>query len=215
MPGEKGSVLTAQKRPPPPPKARPMSLTTSTSDVAADARPPGPSARELFTGFLSIGLMGFGGVLPLARRVMVEKRGWLTAAEFTDMLGLCQFLPGGNIINMAVALGLKFRGALGAFAAVTGLIAAPSLIIIALGILYGHYQDEPHLQRLFAGLSAAAAGLLVAMSIRMLLPMLKRPVALLVILAGFTAVALLRLPLLPTLLVLMPVSVFLSWRRWL
>ena len=59
-----------------------------------------PGVAERFTGFFMLGLTGFGGVLPLSRRMMVEKRGWLTGAEFTDLLGLCQFMPGGNIINM-------------------------------------------------------------------------------------------------------------------
>ncbi len=85
-----------------------------------------PDIGELFAGFFILGLTGFGGVLPLARHMMVEKRGWLTGAEFTDLLGLCQFLPGGNIINMSVAVGLKFRGIPGAFASIIGLIAVPT-----------------------------------------------------------------------------------------
>src|SRR5580698_7949666 len=53
-----------------------------------------PSTGVLFRGFLTLGLMGFGGVLPLARRMVVEDRQWMSAAEFADLLGLCQFLPG-------------------------------------------------------------------------------------------------------------------------
>jgi hypothetical protein len=56
--------------------------------------PPSPTLPRLFLGFLSVGICGFGGVLPWARRMVVEQKRWLTAAEFTDMLGLCQFLPG-------------------------------------------------------------------------------------------------------------------------
>ena len=67
------------------------------------SRPPG--LAELFMGFLLIGVCGFGGVLPWARRMIVEQRRWMTGAEFTDMLGLCQFLPGGNIMNVTIALG--------------------------------------------------------------------------------------------------------------
>ena len=59
-----------------------------------------PTVAELFTAFLALGLIGFGGVLPLARRMVVEQRRWLNPAEFTDLLGLCQFLPGGNIIKL-------------------------------------------------------------------------------------------------------------------
>jgi chromate transporter len=59
-----------------------------------------PTTGALFRGFLALGLMGFGGVLPLARRMLVEERRWLSGAEFADLLGLCQFLPGGNVINL-------------------------------------------------------------------------------------------------------------------
>ena len=76
--------------------------------------PEPPTTAALFLGFLSIGIIGFGGVLPWARRMMVEQRRWLTPAEFTDLLGLCQFLPGPNIVNLAVALGSRFRGLPGA-----------------------------------------------------------------------------------------------------
>ena len=85
--------------------------------------PPGASPRsvglaELFTGFLSLGLMSFGGALPFARRTIVDERKWLSADEFTDLLGLCQFLPGGNVINLSVALGMRFRGLRGALAGI-------------------------------------------------------------------------------------------------
>src|SRR3954447_18511126 len=79
---------------------------------------PNPTVAELFTGFFLVGVCGFGGVLPWARRMIVEQRQWLTPAEFTEMLGLCQFLPGGNIMNVAVALGGRFRGVAGAAASI-------------------------------------------------------------------------------------------------
>ena len=96
-------------------------------------RHPLPHCSRLFLGFLSVGMYGFGGVLPWARRMVVEQRRWLTAAEFTDMLGLCQFLPGGNIMNVTIALGARFHGAAGAVTAFTGLMAAPFATVIAAG----------------------------------------------------------------------------------
>ncbi len=58
--------------------------------------PAPPTLFRLFLGFLSVGMYGLGGVLPWARRMVVEQKRWLTAVEFTDMLRLCQFLPGDN-----------------------------------------------------------------------------------------------------------------------
>src|ERR1700759_5142569 len=97
---------------------------------------PPPTTAQIFTGFLSLGLIAFGGALPLARREIVERRKWLDADEFTDLLGLCQFLPGGNVINLSVAIGMKFRGVPGALAGLLGLLVGPSLVVIGLGVIY-------------------------------------------------------------------------------
>lgn len=173
---------------------------------------PAPTTREIFMGFLGLGLTSFGGALPLARRTIVDQRRWLTAAEFTDLLGLCQFLPGGNVINLSVALGMRFRGLRGALAGILGLIAGPSLVVIALGVLYEHTQNDPHIKHLFAGLAASAAGLLVAMAVKILMPLRHDPRAAAIAALGFVAIALLRFPLLPTMLVLTPLSIFFASR---
>jgi chromate transporter len=186
-----------------------MDITPEVPSLAAE---PSPGTGELFTGFLWLGLTGFGGVLPLARHMLVEKRRWLTAEEFTDLLGLCQFLPGGNIINLSVAVGLRFRGIPGALAAILGLIAAPTAVVIGLGVLYDRYADDPHIRHLFNGLAAAAAGLLVALSIKMASPLRTRPVAIAFASLCFVAIAILRVPLLPTMLTLAPLSILVAWR---
>lgn len=184
----------------------------SVSDAARGAHAPPPTCWALFKGFLWLGLSAFGGALPLARHMVVEKRGWLSSEAFTELLGLCQFLPGGNIINMSVALGMKFRGVKGAFAALMGLIAAPSFIVIALGMVYNRYADDPHIQHLFAGLAAAAAGLLISMAVKIAKPLRGRWAGITVAVVCFIAIAVLRLPLLPTMLVLTPISILVSWR---
>ncbi len=88
-------------------------------------RHPRRHCRALFLGFLSVGMFGFGGVLPGRGAWWSSRERWLTAAEFTDMLGLCQFLPGGNIMNLTIALGARFHGVPGAVVAFVGLMAAP------------------------------------------------------------------------------------------
>ena len=184
-----------------------MDHDTTATDLAR-----APSLGELFRGFLGLGLISFGGALPHARRALVEERRWLSPAEFTDLLGLCQFLPGGNVINLSVAVGMRFRGLPGALAGILGLIAGPSLVVIGLGVLYERTQDDPHVRHLFAGLAAAAAGLLVAMSLKILLPMRRDPAAATIAAIGFIAIAILRIPLLPTMLVLTPLSIVVAAR---
>lgn len=187
-------------------------MDTTTTAPAEIAIPEPPTVGELFAGFLGLGLIGFGGVLPMARRMVVDKRHWLTDAEFVDLLGLCQFLPGGNIINLSVAIGLHFRGLAGAVAAAVGLIAAPTFIVVMLGMVYDRFRDDPHVQHLFAGLAAAAAGLLVAMAIKVALPLRGRPVGIVIAALCFVAIAVLRLPLLPTMIVLGALSMVATWK---
>ena len=171
-----------------------------------------PTTGALFRGFLALGLMGFGGVLPFARRMLVEERRWLSGAEFADLLGLCQFLPGGNVINLSVAVGLRFRGAPGAAAALAGLLAAPSVIVVLLGVMYDRFADDPAVRHAFAGLAAAAAGLLVGLAAKLVWPLLRQPVPAGLAVLCFLAIAVVRVPLLPALLVLAPFSVLV--RRW-
>jgi chromate transporter len=173
---------------------------------------PTPSLAALFGGFLSLGLMGFGGVLPLARRMVVEDRRWLTGTEFTELLSLCQFLPGGNVINLSVALGLRFRGVPGAVAAITGLLAAPTAIVLLLGMIYDRYAADPHVRHVFAGLAAAAAGLLIATAAKIAWPIRGNPAAIAVATLCFIAIAVLRLPLLLTMVVLAALGMALAWR---
>jgi len=155
-------------------------------------------------------MTAFGGALPLARRMIVERQRWLSEEEFVELLGLCQFLPGGNIINLSVALGMRFRGVRGALASILGLIAVPSAVVIMLGVLYQHFQHDPHIKHLFAGLAAAAAGLLIQMAYKIILPLRKNLVLAALAAVCFVAIALLRIPLLWAMLVMTPVSIVIT-----
>ncbi len=181
----------------------------------SDGAPPRdpPTVAALFWGFLSIGVIGFGGVLPWARRMMVEQRRWLTPAEFTDLLGLCQFLPGPNIVNLSVALGSRFRGIPGAVAAVVGLISLPMVIVMTLGAVYAAYADHPVVAQGAEGLAAAASGLVVATALKIASPLRGKWLGIFVALLVLVAIAVLHLPLVPTMLVLAPASILLHW--WL
>jgi chromate transporter len=190
-----------------------MDEAVSDSEESAEQGRVPPTSRELFLGFLGLGMIAFGGALPLAYRMIVERRGWLNNKEFVELLGLCQFLPGGNIINLSVAIGMRFRGLKGALAAIAGLIAIPSVIIVLLGMLYEHFQNDPHIRHLFAGLAAAAAGILMSMAIKIVLPLRKNlPMAAIAVVC-FVAIAVLRLPLFLTMLVMTPLSILIVGRN--
>ncbi|WP_303784731.1 chromate transporter [Azovibrio restrictus] len=153
-----------------------------------------PSLKELFLGFSSVGLSGFGGVLPFARRMLVEERKWLSPEDFNSLLGLCQFLPGPNVINLSVAVGARYRGVAGSVVAVLGLLGGPLLIVLALGALYSRFGDLPQVQGMLRGVAAAGCGLLVATAWRMGLAVSAKRVFLPFALLVFVLVALLRWP---------------------
>ncbi len=168
----------------------------------------------MFAGFFEIGIMGFGGVLPLARRMMVERRRWLTGPEFTDVLALCQFLPGPNIVNVSIALGRRFHGGAGAAAALAGLLAAPVAIVLVLGSVYARWSGVPEVGRGFAGLAMAASGLVLANAVKIGAPIRGAPLGMAVAGLSFMLIAVLRTPLVPTMLLLAPASVALhAWSK--
>ncbi len=165
-----------------------------------------PDCKALFTGFMQLGLMGFGGVLPLAHRIIVEDKKWIDEGKFTDLLGVCQLLPGGNIINMSVAIGMQFQGIKGAISSVLGLISAPTAIVLIIYQVYEHFQYLTAVQHMIQGLAAAAAGLLFATGFKMLRPILKSYLTVLTIALTFVFMLLIKLPLALTLFVLVAIN---------
>lgn len=170
------------------------------------------SLGELFFGFMRMSLSGFGGVLVWAHRTIVEERRWLTTEEFADALSLCQFLPGPNVVNLSIHLGARFHGPLGSLVAFSGLMLAPVALVIAIGALYVRSGHTALVHAALGGVSAVAAGLLVAMGIKLAQLHGRRPMALLFGFLAFAGVGLAHLPLPGVLLVLAPLSVAAGWR---
>src|SRR5450432_2776336 len=174
---------------------------------------PPPGLFELFLAFAGMSVAGFGGVLPFARRGIVEKHRWMTADEFNETFALCHFLPGPNIVNFTMVFGSRFRGIAGGIAAFIGLLGPPVVIMIILAALYQHFGQVDALRRILAGVSCAAVGLLIAVVFRMMMPLVKRRdlVALVVMAAVFIAIGLLRLPLPAVLIVAIPLSIAITF----
>jgi chromate transporter len=185
--------------------------TPTTTEAAPTGSVEIPTLGALFYGFLTVALSGFGGVLPWARRMLVEQRKWLTDREFTDTLGLCQFLPGPNIINVSIAVGQRFHGLIGSIVAASGLISAPLAIVLTLAILYENFGENPLVRGGLTGVSAAAAGLVVGMALKMTVTHLRSVRSVLFIAAGFTMVAILRVPLVWVLATLVPLSIVVAY----
>jgi chromate transporter len=142
---------------------------------------------QLFICFSKIGLSGFGGVLPWARRGLVEKDKLLTSEEFSAILGVCQIMPGPNVINVGVCVGSRFCGAKGAIAAVAGLTAGPIFIIILLAILYDHFSYLAYVKGALKGIAAVGVGLIASTGFKMLRDEFRYPPMFIVI--GITLLA--------------------------
>jgi len=170
---------------------------------------------ELFTGFLWIGARSFGGVLPWAYRTMVEERRWMTHADFTETIGLCQFLPGPNIGNASVVLGKRWFGLAGSIVAFLGLMALPFVWVLALFILYSDFSSNAVLSSVVTGVGAAGAGLFIGTAAKLGRTLAKKPAALGLIAACFLCVAVARFSLLAVIPVALLLALVMARRDWL
>jgi chromate transporter len=191
-----------------------MAMSESVPDSSEPiATPIRPSLMELYLSFNIVAVSGFGGALPWARRMIVEQKHWMTAEEFNESFALAQFLPGPNVVNFSVVFGSRFGGAPGAAVAFAGLMGPPLLIVLVLAVLYAQYGDLEILGRILTGVTAAAAGLLIAVVAKMAMPLFtsRWTWATGVAILAFVGVAIMRWPLPWVFAVLAPVSVALAW----
>ncbi|NML14499.1 chromate transporter [Azohydromonas caseinilytica] len=185
------------------------------SEQPAPAAPH--SAWALALAFNRLALQGFGGVLPVAQHELVERRGWLTRAEFLELLALAQVLPGPNIVNLALMFGHRHFGLRGAAAALAGLTLVPTLIVLVMVALYGRFSALAPVAGALRGMAAVAAGLVLAMGLK-LLPSLKKSPLGLPLALGAAALSLglilgLHWPLVAVIASVGVASVLLAWWR--
>jgi chromate transporter len=178
-------------------------------------RPHSPG--ELFVAFTWLALQGFGGVLAVAQRELVERLRWLSREQFVELLSLSQVLPGPNIVNLGLMFGDRHFGWRGALAATAGLLALPLLIVLMLAALYAHYSAVPQVAGALRGMGAVAAGLVLATAFK-LAPSLKTnalgvPACALIVAATALALGWLRWPLVWVVLGLGSIGYALAWRR--
>jgi chromate transporter len=128
---------------------------------------------ELFSAFTWLALQGFGGVLAVAQRELVERLRWLSKEQFVELLSLSQVLPGPNIINLSILFGDRHFGWRGAVVAVGGMLAVPLVIVLALAALYAQFGSVPQVAGALRGMGAVASGLILATGLK-LTPMLRR-----------------------------------------
>jgi len=175
------------------------------------------SLFDLFVSFTVLALQGFGGVLAVAQRELVERKRWMTNDEFVEEWSVAQIMPGPNIINLCITIGGRYFGLRGALASLAGLLTVPMLLVLGIALLYAQYASHPGVTGALRGLGAVAAGLIVATGLK-LTPALKRNAlgmgtCIALGLLCFTAVALLHWPLVYVLLGLGLIACILAYRK--
>jgi chromate transporter len=172
------------------------------------------SLLALYRMFFSIGLFSFGGGLtPWMYREVVEARGWMTKEQFLSGLAASQILPGVNSTNMAIFIGQRLRGALGAVTTVTGMLTAPFAFVLAAAVTYETLLSIPAIAVALVGIAAAATGMLLRMGITTARAGLRNIPAAIAMVATFVSVGVLQWPVLPVLAVIVPLSVAAAWPR--
>jgi chromate transporter len=129
---------------------------------SVELRAGGVSIARIFLEFLTIGATSFGGVVPYLRRSLVSKQAWLSDKEFVEMLSISQSLPGLNATNMAILVGQKLNGALGAIAAVLGICLPGGLLMFIAGAIYRVHGDHAWVTGALKGVAAASVGLVLS-----------------------------------------------------
>jgi chromate transporter len=193
----------------------PASGTPPPLPTEPPARPR--DSRELFVAFSVMALQGFGGVLTIVQRELVEHRQWLTREGFVEDWAVAQVLPGPNVVNLALMIGDRHFGLRGALAAALGLLILPLLLLMALTLVFAQFQHLSAVQGALRGMGAVAAGLIVATALKLAGALrhnaLGRPAAVLVCALTFGAIALLRVPLPWVLLGIgLPACLLAGWR---
>ncbi|MBK9134347.1 MAG: chromate transporter [Betaproteobacteria bacterium] len=175
-----------------------MSPAPGVDAAGATLRAPA-SCRELFTVFTRLALQGFGGVLPVAQRELVERQRWLSTEQFLEMLALGQVLPGPNVINLALMVGQRFFGLRGALAAMAGMICVPLIGVLVLAVFAAQTQRHAAVNGALRGMGVVAAGLVLATALRLSKPLMRSPLSAIgaaaVVAATFVAIGVLRWPL--------------------
>lgn len=162
------------------------------------------SLRDLFCTLTVLALQGFGGVLAVVQHELVVRKRWLTQEEFIEEWAVAQVLPGPNVVNLCLIVGSRYFGWRGALVALAGMLCVPTLVVLALAVLYARYGAHPVAVGALRGMAAVAAGLILAAGFRLASALKGNPLGLAwcVVLGGasFVGVALLRFPLFAILL---------------
>lgn len=192
-------------------------LPVAPSPAATEPRPQPRSLTDLFVSFTLLALQGFGGVLAVVQRELVEKKRWMTREEFVEEWAVAQIMPGPNVVNLSLMIGHRYFGLRGAMAALAGMLTVPLLLVLTLALVHAQFAGDARVAGALRGMTAVAAGLIAATGLRLSSALVNHPlgipVCIALAVATFIAIAWLRWPLATILLGLGGVACVLTWRK--
>ena len=187
------------------------------SPLPAEERPQPKSLTDLFISFTLLALQGFGGVLAIVQRELVEKKQWMTREEFIEDWAVAQIMPGPNVVNLSLMVGGRYFGLKGAMAALAGMLTLPLVLVLILAVLYAQFAGHPGVAGALRGMGAVAAGLIAATGLKLFGALQNNVLGMRLCIAlgvlCFAAIALLRIPLAYVLLTLGITACVLAYRR--
>ena len=174
---------------------------------------PEVSLWNMFTGYVLVGLFGFGGISASMYYIAVEKRAWVSADDYTTSLALGQVLPGPGLMNTCIIVADKFHGLKGVLVALIGLLLFPLLILLGVVTVYDRYAYLPAVQHATYAAAAASVGLIFGTGLKLAKVIIKSKSALFFMACAFVAIAVFKLPMFETMLVLAALSIFVGYRE--
>jgi chromate transporter len=187
-----------------------------TSLPEAD-HPQPQSPTDLFISFSVLALQGFGGVMAVVQRELVEKKRWLTREEFLEDWAVAQIMPGPNVVNLSLMIGGRYFGLRGAMASLAGMLVFPTVVVVLLALIYARFADHPGVAGALRSMGAVAAGLILGTGLKLAAAIktniLGKPLCIALALLCFVMIAVLRLPLAYPLLGLGSVACILAYRK--
>ena len=129
--------------------------------------PQPASPTDLFVSFTWLALQGFGGVLAIVQRELVERKRWMTRDEFIEDWAVAQIMPGPNVVNLSLMVGSRYFGLKGALAALAGMLCVPLVVVLLLALVYAHYAGYPGVAGALRGMGAVSAGMIAATGLKL------------------------------------------------
>ncbi len=149
---------------------------------------------SMFLIFARIGAFTFGGgyaMLPILQREIVDKRGWCTEDELTDMYAVGQCTPGIIAVNVATYIGNKRRGPIGAIFTTLGIVFPSLVIITVIASFLTHFAEYAIVQHAFAGIRITVCALVTKTIYTMVKKNVKDAATVVILILTFISVALL------------------------